>query len=305
MFRSGFVALVGMPNSGKSTLLNALVGEKIAIVSPKPQTTRRRIQGIVTTKDAQLILCDAPGVLEGASSELNQFLIEEYRDVLSESDVALAILPGDEKSLHKQERILELVAHSRKPFLVVITKADLLKPEERAQWAEELAKSPYLAAMKENDQPILFTSALTQVKYTREFVLEATAKLLPTSPALYDSELFTTETVRDMASEIIREKCFLNLHQEVPFGLAIKINTFDEQKNITRIEADILVERESHKKIVIGEKASQLKRIGTEARKELEATLGTKVFLGLHVICKPRWMQDKSLLKELGYVKRD
>ncbi|HEX4925377.1 MAG TPA: GTPase Era [Bdellovibrionales bacterium] len=305
MFRSGFIALVGMPNSGKSTLLNALVGEKVAIVSPKPQTTRRRVQGIVTTPEAQLILVDAPGVLESTSSELNKFLIQEYQDVLSEADGALAIIPADEKSLERTEKILDLVKRSKKPFLLVVNKADLLSEAERAELAERLKQLPQLAELKEKDIPILFTSALHAANEARSSIVSLAASLLPESPALYDQELFTTETLRDMAAEIVREKCFFNLHQEIPFGLAVKITAFNEEPKMTRIEADILVERESHKKIVIGEKANQLKRIGTEARKELEKVLGTKVFLGLHVVCKPRWMQDKALLKELGYVKRD
>lgn len=294
-----------MPNSGKSTLLNALVGEKVAIVSPKPQTTRRRVQGIITTPEAQLILVDAPGVLESTSSELNKFLIQEYRDVLSEADGAVAVIPADERSLERAEKILDLVANSKKPFLIFVNKADLLSEDERAQLAERLKLMPQLASLKEADLPILFGSALHNGQEARQAIVSLAPKLLPESPALYDTELFTTETLRDMAAEIVREKCFHNLHQEIPFGLAVKINTFDEEPKMTRIEADILVERDSHKKIVIGEKASQLKRIGTEARKELEMVLGTKVFLGLHVVCKPRWMQDKALLKELGYVKRD
>lgn len=305
MFRSGFVALVGMPNAGKSTLVNAIVGEKFTIVSPKPQTTRRRTTGIVTTNEAQLIFVDAPGVLEKASSELNKFLIQEYRNVLSESDVALAILPADERDIAQLEKILELVEESKKPFLIVVTKADRIDVNEQHRLAENLRARAKPGALKDLDLPILFTSALYDQKETREAVLKLTTSLLPESPALFDSDLFTTESLRDIASEAIREKCFTLLHQEIPFGLAVKITSFKEDKKLTRIEADILIEKESHKKIVIGQGASMLKQIGTEARKELEATLGTKVFLGLHVVCKPKWMIDRQLLKELGYVDRE
>jgi GTPase len=293
-FRSGFVALVGLPNSGKSTLLNCVIGEKVAIVSPKPQTTRRRVVGIVNRPDAQIIFVDSPGVIESTSSLLNQFLSHEYRDVLANSDGALVIIAADEAESEKSQAVIDLVKRSNKPWALVITKADLIDIAGCARLVEKFA-----------GLNVVFCSAIKTPEDTRKDILNLALLLVPESEALYEGELFTTENLRDMVGEIIREKCFLNLHQEIPFGLAVKVTSFKEEPKITRIEADILVEREGHKKMVIGQGANVVKKIGMEARKDIEALLGVKVFLGLHVTCKPRWMQDPSLMRELGYVERE
>jgi GTPase len=293
-FRSGFVALVGLPNSGKSTLLNCVIGEKVAIVSPKPQTTRRRIVGIVNRPQAQIIYVDSPGMIEHSSSQLNEFLIDEYQGVLKEADGALAIIGSDERDESKIMKVVDAVERVGKPWAIVVTKSDLLNHESHNR----------LQKLFEGKN-VLFTSATGAAELTREDVINLSTLLLPESQPLYDSELFTTENVREMSAEIIREKCFLNLHQEIPFGLAIKITSFKEEAKITRIEADVIVERDAHKKIVIGQGASTLKKIGIEARVELQKLLDTKVFLGLHVVSKPKWMHDPTLMRELGYVHRE
>jgi GTPase len=290
--KAGFVALIGLPNVGKSTLLNAVIGEKVSIGSSKPQTTRQRVTGILSTKEFQAVFVDAPGVLHRASSELNQFLIDEYRDVLAQSDGALAIISAEPELFEDQKRILELVRQSGKPYAVVVTKGDLGKPET-FEAIKELSKEAKGAAV----------SALKNPREAAEIVRDLVDGLLPDSPApLYDVDIYSTASVRQLAAETVREKCFENLAQELPYGLAVKVNQFKEEDKITRIQTDIIVGKDSHKAMVIGKGGLMLKKIGTDARKDLEKLLGTKVFLEMFVSVKPEWMKNRRMMEELGYV---
>lgn len=293
-YRAGFVGLIGLPNSGKSTIMNALVGEKVSIVTSKPQTTRRRMMGLLTAKDYQIIFVDAPGVVK-AKSGLNMFLAEEAEDVISQSDVLVAVLNIDEKNAERLDEIIKLVKDSRKPWMAVIQKTDLPQVHRPQILREKLT---------EMGVPVVSGSALREPKALAELMLEEVVKLLPEADApLYDSELYTLTSTRDLCCEIIREKCFENLHQEVPFGLAVKILKFIEDEGRTiKVYAEILVAKDNHRPIVIGREGTILKKIGTEARKEMEKLTGRKIYLDLHVASKVDWQKNPGLMKELGYV---
>jgi GTP-binding protein Era len=298
-FKAGFVGLIGLPNAGKSTLLNLLVEEKVSIVTPKPQTTRRRVVGILSLPEAQVILVDAPGVVK-AKSGLNAFLEREALDVIGSSDVLCAVLNLDEDKKENLDQILEMVRGSGKPWFAVITKVDLIDKRHRlTKLKEELReKSPNVTILE------VSKNWGEDTKDFRDAFVREAAKLLPTSLApLYDVELFTPHTVRELAAEVIREKCFEELHQEIPYNLAVRINKFDESaQNLVRIFAEIVVSKENHKGIVIGKGGAMIKGIGTKARAELEKMLDQKVFLQLDVSVREEWFENPRLMKELGYV---
>ncbi|WP_374080331.1 GTPase Era [Bdellovibrio bacteriovorus] len=295
-YKAGFLGLIGQPNAGKSTLMNYLVDEKVSIVSSKPQTTRRRILGIWSTDQGQIIFVDAPGIIK-AEKGLNNFLAKEAEEVISDSDALLAIVSVDEQKPEDAEKILDLVSKSGKPWIGIVTKADIAEKAHRVLILKKMIEEKGGKAMSisvkeaENDHE------------EREAMLIEFLELLPESPApLYDIELFTNENVREMVSEVIREKCFESLHQEIPYSLAVRIIKFDENASpIPKIHAEIMVSKESHKAIVIGKEAKVIKQIGMDARKEIEKLMGEKVFLDLQVISKPEWFENKRMMKELGY----
>ncbi len=251
-FRAGFVGLIGLPNSGKSTVLNAMVGEKVSIVTSKPQTTRRRVMGILNTPEAQFVVVDAPGVVR-AKSGLNLFLHEEAEDVISQSDVLVAVLNIDEGNAEKLQQIIDLVKNSGKPWLALINKTDLPQIHRPQILRDKLADFGI---------PIIQGSALNDGKHLREMLVEHLAPMLPEAPeALYDKELYTLSTTRELCGEIIREKCFENLHQEIPFGLAVKIQRFNEDEGpLIEIFSEVMVAKENHRAIVIGKGGAILKK---------------------------------------------
>lgn len=292
-FKAGFVAFLGLPNAGKSTLTNCLIREKVSIVTNKPQTTRRRITGIYTTKEFQAVLVDTPGYIDN-SSGLNHFLQQELEDVLKSADGILVTLNLDAKSLEPLEKIVELAQSTKKPWAAVITKSDLGLGH----------RVHTLKAKLENmNIPYAEISSTSQPDETREEVSKLLQSMLPESPApLYPEDIFTTENVRDICAEIIREKCFQMLFEEIPYQLAVQIRAFEEGETLTKIYADIVVDKDNQKKIVVGHGASTLKKIGTQAREQIEKLVGTKVYLELHVRSKKKWMKDPMMMKELGYV---
>lgn len=298
-FRAGFLGLIGQPNAGKSTLLNLLVEEKVSIVTDKPQTTRRRILGFVNQANAQVIVVDAPGVLR-SSQGLNQFLQKEAEDVIASSDALCAVLSLDEDKKENLDRILEMVKASRKPWFVVITKVDLTDKLHRLNRLKMEIKEKY------PDVQVLEVSSQWREDKTlfRQSFLQVAVEKLPESPApLYDLELYTPHTMRDMAAEIIREQCFLNLQKEVPYQLTIRIVQFDEKdSSLTRIHAEIITAKENHKPIIIGKGGAVIKKIGMGSRAEIEKIVGHQVFLNLEVVIRPEWFENPRLMKELGYV---
>ncbi|MCM2283086.1 MAG: GTPase Era [Bdellovibrionaceae bacterium] len=292
-YRAGFVALVGEPNAGKSTLTNLLVGETVSIVTPKPQTTRTRVTGILSDADSQLVFVDSPGLIKSTSG-LNTFLQDEARDVISSADVVIALLSADGSEGFAKE-LLTLLREEGKPFIAIVNKADLLKGT---------ATPKFFKYLIEEKIPFFSVSALKRPKEARAEVIAAVRPLLPESVApLYDDEIYTTQTLREMAGEAVREACFLNLKQEIPYGLAVRIREFKENSGpVVKIAAEIIVEKDNHKGIVIGAKGAMMKKIGTEARARIEAILGRQAYLELHVVVKPNWFKNKKLMEELGYV---
>ncbi len=292
-FRAGFVALVGEPNAGKSTLLNAILDEKVSIVSDKPQTTRRRVTGILNLPGAQVIFNDAPGILKSKSG-INRFLQEEAKDVIAKADVVCALLSA-EASEESVKELMATLQTSKKKWVAIITKIDLLGGTRTPK---------FFPLLIENKVPFVSISTLLRPEEAKGEVLSRVVPLLPLSPApLFDEEIYTTQTLRQMTAELVRESCFENLRQEIPYGLAVKVMKFDEASGpVTRISCEILVDKESHKGIVIGAGGSMMKKIGSSARKQIEDVLGTQVYLELHVHVTENWTQNPRILKELGYV---
>lgn len=294
-YRAGFVALLGEPNAGKSTLMNAILGEKISIVSEKPQTTRGRIHGLYSTDDVQIVFVDAPGTIESTSG-INTFLREEVAHVIARADAILVVLAADTDD-KTAAKLIQMARESGKEFTCVVTKADLLS---------ETRSPKCLPTLIAANAPFVRISAMKREKEARDEVISRLLPLLPKAKApLYDEELLTTETVRKLSAEFIREACFKHTRQEVPYGLAIRIVKFQEpdiDSDITKIYAEIVVERAAHKAIVIGAKASNLKKIGTDARKAIQKLIGAKIYLDLHVDVREGWTKNKRMLKELGYV---
>ncbi len=298
-YRAGFVGLVGQPNAGKSTLLNILVEEKVSIVTDKPQTTRRRVLGVVSLKEGQVVYVDAPGIVR-AKSGLNEFLEKEAQDVIGQSDVLLGVLSLGEKSKDNVLEILGLLKQSKKPFIVVITKADMIANQHRSQVIRDLVKeiSPTVKVIEMSNQ------WGKDIKEVATQITSELLKLLPVSPApLYDQELYTPHSVKELAVEIIREKCFESLMQEVPYNLAVRIVKYDESNpRLPKIYADIVTTKDSHKGIIVGKGAKTIKEIGMKARAEIEKMVGHKVFLKLEVVVRENWSENKKMMKDLGYV---
>lgn len=293
-YKAGFVGLIGLPNAGKSTLANTLIGEKVSIVTAKPQTTRQRVLGIRTDESSQILFVDAPGVIKSTSG-LNGFLGAEYQSVMADSDVLIAVLNIDFPRIEDLIAIAETCSTQGKPWMVVITKSDFEKPQRAAILRERLQKFSV---------PTVAVSALHQKEAARELVLPLVKDLLPLSPApLFDPEIYTSQTLREMVSEIVREKAFELLHQEIPYGLAVQILKFDEDTGpVIKIYANILVNKEGHKAIVVGAGGLQLKQIGQTARREIEVLTERQVYLDLHVVVKKNWAKNSMMLEELGYV---
>lgn len=292
-FRAGFVAFVGQPNAGKSTLVNELLGEKVSIVTDKPQTTRTRVTGIMNVPGAQIILVDAPGTVRSTTG-INKFLQEEVSDVIEKADVVAALFAADASQDSVEEMVKRLRA-SRKPWFALITKADLLGGTRTPK---------YFQFLIDEKVPFVSISTLKRPGEAREEILTRLLPLLPESPApLYEEDIYTTQTLRQMSAEFIREAAFENLRQEVPYGLAVRVAEFKEDDpKVVRIRAEMLVEKDNHKAIVIGAKGQTLKVIGTQARKEIERVVGRQVFLEIHVAVRENWTQNPRMMKELGYV---
>ncbi len=293
-FKAGFVGLIGHPNAGKSSFLNRLVEEKLAAVTPKPQTTRRRVLGIVNDEQGQVVFVDAPGLVK-TSTGINPFLTKELQSVVEESDVLVAVLSLDSETPEMIDEILDMVAHRRKPWCAFINKTDLQEKTHRLGKVIEkieVRKGKYFMGTCSHDEGI-----------PKDDIIKFCLENLPTNPGpLYDTEIFTPHSVRELAVELVREKCFEILDKEIPYQLAVRIIKFDESEAIPHISFEILVSKETHKGIVIGKAGATLKKIGTEARKEIEKLMDSKVFLQFHVAIRPQWMKNTQMMEELGYV---
>ena len=290
-FRSGFVAIVGRPNAGKSTLLNRLVGQKIAIVASKPQTTRNRIQGIVTRADGQLVFIDTPG-LHAAKSVLGRQMMREVAAALEGIDVLLLIVDAKDAPPQPDEMLLERAKRFRGKTILALNKVDGLPKPKLLPLMDAYAKAFEFAALV----PI---SALNGAGCDE--LLEETLKLLPQSEPYFPEDQVTDQPERFLAAEIIREKAIRATYHEVPHSLAVLVEKWEETPKILRIEVTLNVERDTQKKILIGQKGAMLKKIGTEARKELEELLATKIYLGLFVKVAPNWRENPQRVRELDW----
>jgi GTP-binding protein Era len=290
MHKSGFVNIIGCPNVGKSTLMNALVGEKLSIITSKAQTTRHRIMGIVSGDDYQIVFSDTPGIIQPLyklQEKMMQFVVTAFSD----ADVFLLITDVFE-DIKLDESYIEKLKKTTTPVLILINKLDIStqeKIEEKVQeWHTKLPNAEIL--------PI---SALN--KFNLDLVISKIIKLLPANEAYYDKAELTDKPERFFVCEIIREKILLNYKKEIPYSVEVITNSFKDEGTIIKIQSDILVERDSQKGIIIGNKGAALKRVGTDARKDLEAFFGKKVFLELFVKVEKDWRGNEKRLSQFGY----
>lgn len=287
--KAGFVSIIGKPNVGKSTLMNALIGEKLSIITPKAQTTRHRILGIVNEEDFQIVFSDTPGIITPKYG-LQNSMMSAVGGALQDADLLFFVTDINEK--HDENDVLEKIINTTIPLVVLINKIDNAKQEvveeKIAYWQEKL-----------NPKHIFAISALH--KHNLEGLLPLILDMLPEHPAYYDKEDITDRTQRFFVSEIIREKIFNNYQKEIPYSTEVIVTSFKEEAKIIRISAEIVVERDSQKNILIGTGGSMLKKVGTEARKDIEKFLDKKVFLETFVKVIPDWRSKKNYLKTFGY----
>lgn len=290
MHKSGFVNIIGNPNVGKSTLMNALVGERLSIITSKAQTTRHRIMGIVNGDDFQIVYSDTPGILR-PSYKLQESMMKFVRGALTDADILLYVTDTVEQS-DRSDEIVERISHSGVPTIVVINKIDLTTPERLETLVEQWhAKLPEAVIAPVSAKEAFNIGGLF------DLILER----LPEGEAFYPKDTLTDKTLRFFASEIIREKILLTYDKEIPYCCEIAIETYKEEPTIDRIAATIYVARDSQKGIVIGHKGEKLKRVGQAAREDLEKFLGKRVFLQLYVKVDEDWRNNDRQLRRFGY----
>ena len=289
-FKSGFVSIVGRPNVGKSSIMNKLMGENLSIITAKAQTTRHRIMGILNGEDYQIVYSDTPGILEPKYS-LHDAMMNYVKVSLQDADVILLVVELHDKY---EPQLFERFAKMTTPVILLINKVDLAKGsqvEDKVQyWKQSL----------QNVREIIPVSAKSGDNISR--ILEVVKSLLPEHPAFFPADEFTDRPERFFASEIIREKIFLTYEDEIPYSCEVAINSFKDEPDILRISAQIYVERDSQKGIVIGKGGSSLKKVGIAARQDLENFFGKKVFLELHVKVAGNWRKEKNRLRQFGYL---
>ncbi len=293
-FKSGFVTIVGLPNAGKSTLLNALVGQKIAITSKKPQTTRGRALGVLHEPEGQAVFVDTPGVNKPAD-KLDEFMQKEVSSALQGIDAMLLVVDIRHKNRHI-DSLIERLAGSRQPLILVLNKVDSL-PTEQVFKAIDIYKD------KADFADIVPVSAKTGRNLDE--LVKVIFDHLPPGPPYFDEETVTDQSERKLVAEIIREKALHHLEQEVPHGLAVVVDRMEFSRKFVHIDATIICERESHKKIMIGKGGTRLREIGSAARYETEKLLEKKVYLKLWVKVSKKWRESDYLLKDYGYDKEN
>ncbi len=288
--KSGFVNIIGCPNVGKSTLMNALVGERLSIITSKAQTTRHRIMGIVSGEDHQIVFSDTPGIIKPLyklQEKMMQFVITAFTD----ADLFLLITDVFE-DIKLEESYLEKLQRTETPILLLINKIDITTQEKLEEkliyWREKLPKAEIIAI-----------SALE--KFNIDKIMNRIIELLPSGDAYYSKDEFTDKSERFFVSEIVREKILLNYKKEIPYSVEVVVNSFKEEEKIIKVQVDILVERDSQKGIIIGDKGAALKRVGMAARKEMEAFFKKQIFLELFVKVDKDWRNNEKRLKNFGY----
>lgn len=289
--RAGFVALVGRPNAGKSTLLNSMIGEHIAAVSPKPQTTRTHVQGIITTDEGQIVFVDTPGVHKPGYT-LNRRMMGLVADALAQVDLVLLMCDASSSFGSGDRFTLEMIREASKPTFLLLNKIDLLKD-----------KSALLPLISQYTREYDFREVIPLSARTgdnRELLVGTIFKYLPEGEPLFDSELFTTEIERNIVAELVREQILQQTQQELPFATAVRTELWEEEGRNVNIHCVIYVERDSQKPIIIGRGGAMLKEIGTRSRRKIERLLGRHVRLNLFVRVQEDWRNDPRLLDELG-----
>ncbi len=291
--KCGFVAIIGRPNVGKSTLLNQILGQKIVIATDKAQTTRKRIKGILTKPEGQIIFVDTPGVHKPLN-KLGEFLLDEAKVAVPDADVILFLVDGSDPAGKGDKWIAQNILQTNIPIIIVLNKVDKIKKPE----VVEQNLLTYKTLFEEN-LPVVRVSAKTGRNI--DTLIKNIYKKLPEGEALYPEDIVTEETMRDVTEEIIREKILLNTSDEIPHSVAVKVEKYKEDEEIDRISAVIYCEHKSQKGILIGKGGTMLKKIGTDSRLELEKIVEKKVFLELQVKVEKDWRKKEKILKNFGY----
>lgn len=288
--KAGFVNIIGYPNVGKSTLMNALVGEKLSIITSKAQTTRHRIMGIVNGDDFQIVYSDTPGIIKNPSYKMHEFMNQYIETALLDADVLLLIHESGQPFM--EEEIISRIKKISIPVVVVINKIDLSSQErvvqEMKEWTSKLPGAE-----------IIPVSALQGFNVSKVF--DIILSRLPENPPFFPKDELTDRSLRFFVSEIIREKVFLNYKKEIPYSVEVIVDEYKEEPKLTRISTTIYVERETQKAIVLGHQGRSIKKVGTEARKDIEAFIGSKVFLEITVKVNKDWREKENMLKRFGY----
>lgn len=289
MYKSGFVNIFGRPNAGKSTLLNALTGERLAIISPKVQTTRHRIKAFMNGDDYQIILSDTPGIIK-PEYRLHEKMMHSVKNSLEDADVALLLadVNDDPEKMHEVFISLKL----KVPTILLLNKTDKIKPEKLKDIIAFFSDKPY-------GKEIMPISALKG--FDGQKLIDAILKWLPEGEPFYDPEELTDLPQRFFAAEMVREKIYELYDQEIPYQATVLVRAFEEKNTLIKITADIIVQRESQKGIILGDKGAMIKKLGTLSRLSLESFLDSKVFLELFVKVRPKWRENDMFLKEYGY----
>ena len=287
--KSGFISIFGKPNAGKSTLLNALMGEKLAITSPKVQTTRHRIKGILTEKNYQLVFSDTPGIIK-PKYKLHEKMMDAVKNAMEDADLALLLV--DVKEDWNEADAIFTALNLKLPAIVLLNKIDLATPEKIEAATKFFEARPYC-------KKLMTISALTGL--SKKKLINAILEFIPEGAPFFDGDDISDLNTKFFVGEIIREKIYELAQEEIPYHSAVLIREYKEKETLVKITADIIVHRETQKVILIGEKGSMIKKIGTAARKDIEKFIGQKVFLELFVKVKPKWRENELQLKEYGY----
>ena len=290
-FKSGFATLIGRPNVGKSTLMNYLIGQKIAITSNKPQTTRNRIQTVLTTEEGQIIFVDTPGIHK-AKNKLGEYMVNIAERTLNEVDVVLWLVEPTTFIGAGERHIADQLQKVKTPVILVINKVDMVKKEEVL---------PAIAAYKDLYDFAEIVPVSARSGENTDELLKVIMKYLPYGPQFYDEDTITDQPERQIVAEVIREKALHCLNEEIPHGIAVTIESMKRNKKVMHIDATIICERDSHKGIIIGKQGNMLKKIGSTARYEIEKMLGCQVNLKLWVKVKKDWRDSEYLMKNFGY----
>jgi GTP-binding protein Era len=288
--KAGFVNIIGYPNVGKSTLMNALVGEKLSIITSKAQTTRHRIMGIVNGDDFQIVYSDTPGIIRNPSYKMHEYMNQYIETALIDADIILFMHESGQP--YMDEEITERIRKSSVPVIVIINKIDLAKQEDVVD------EIKYLSTQFPGSE-VIPVSALNGFNISKVF--DTILSLLPENPPFFPKDELTDRSLRFFVSEIIREKIFLNYKKEIPYSVEVIVDEYKEEPNLTRISTTIYVERETQKAIILGHQGKSIKKVGTEARKDIESFIGNKVFLEITVKVNKDWREKENMLKRFGY----